>query len=264
VWDNRPLGAELPDVEDPAGARSSDLAAAAVVLRPRSYRHARAGLAGALGGAAAVLLLGTCLWAFHLLPPSPATRVPLAVDGLPERVFDLELSTQQLDPEQVIRYAESGRAMYEWAYGGEGIGASYSDEAGSAVLQLTAVNGSLAPLVPTSQAELTDMIAGKAPAYPVVRLPGTDTARCSYQWFGSGDGSGEPVAPGTTTQQYLDQIAGGVMSGYLTCVRSDAWRGFAVSLTYSYSGYVGSDRLANEVSAELAAETDRVWQQLAG
>jgi hypothetical protein len=228
---------------------------------PRTDR--RSLLVGLLAGAAVTALVAAGLWWFRVLPPSAAPGVTLRAESFPAEVMGLRRNPDGEVSGQAEDFFEPNLPMFAWAYGGEGATTVYGeDDAAGTVVVVTAVNGSLEPQVPTSDAEVAEMLSGGVPAYPILKLPGSETTRCSYQWFGAVEG--DAIDRDQSVGEFLSGIAGRPFSGYLVCVRNDDRRGFSVSLGYSATDFTTDGASAAATAVRLAAETDRVFAGLVG
>jgi hypothetical protein len=250
-----------PPVADPSNRARKNLSSNPSPHKPFSMRAA---FTGAVVGMVLVALVAAGLWNSRVIPRVHPRPVTLSMQSLPEKVLgyerpDIEWRHAQSPPDKVAAqlkwladYDAAQEASFRATYGGDGVDVSYGlfEQVG---LSVTAVNGDLNLPVAATAAWIQYLTA--VTRFEPLAVTGTTTSQCVYRVSETAD-----LADQTADQLMSDLVSKRPANGRIVCVRRSPDRNLSVQIQFDQSGESGAT--AAQVAAEVAAETDRVWQSL--
>ena len=222
-----------------------------------------AAFAGAVVGMVLVALVATGLWNSRVIPPVHPRPVNLSIQSLPEKVlgyerFDVELRHLSAPDKAsaVLKWLADNDAaqepIYRATYGGDGVEMSYG-QLSEAMLNVTAVNGDLN--LPVAATAATIQYLGAVTPSEPLPVTGTTTSQCVYRVAEVSMVSDQPA-----DQLMSDLVNTRPYLGTIVCVRRSTDRDLSVQISFGNPNESGAT--AAQVAAEVAAETDRIWQTL--
>ena len=225
-------------------------------------------LTGFLGGLLVVSLASTGLWFARVIPTKDPRPVDLTFASLPAEVMgykrvDLEVHAQPASDRNSAYLAwvtasdAAQEPMYRSTYGGDGVEMAYGLYEAQLSITVTAVNGALNPVVPTSPDTIEYLKA--VSAFQPLEVPGSPTTTCIYRIAETAG-----LSSGQSAEQLVaDLVNARPASGTVECVRRNVDRNFSVRISYQTpTESTAAGTTATQVASKVAAETDKTWEGL--